>query len=357
MSASLIDELKSRIVIRVAMAYVAGTWLLLQVMDVIAEPLGWPTWIQTATIFALAGGFPVALLVGFVMDLRRKGAPSELAPTANQAVTDAPAETRLAVLPFVALDGGDDEFLGDGIAEDIISTVARQAKISVIARASSFRFRGADVSIAEVRDQLRASHAITGSVRRAGERLRISVQLIDTSDESQQWSESFQRSTDDIFAVQSDIARSVGRALIDVLNLEISVRQREWDLAPAAYEQYLMAQAAFHRADFPKALEHAGVSRQIDAENPLVATLLAQVYLYWPRYGFGVTMDQLRQARASTEQALSIDPTPPPARAAQGMLSLYMERDFKTAYTTAVNAATEQPEVAEWLPVLLTYAG
>ncbi|MEM9172797.1 MAG: hypothetical protein AAGA84_08845 [Pseudomonadota bacterium] len=357
MTQSLLDELKTRIVIRAGMAYIAAAWVLLQVMDVVAEPLGMPDWSQTLLIAALAAGFPVVVIIGLVVDVRRKRKGVKAASLADDAQALAAQPQRLAVLPFTELGSDDDNYLGDGMAEEIISTVARYADITVIARASSFRFRGVDIDMAAVRDSLQATHLITGSVRRDGERMRISVQLVQLADESQLWSESFQRATDDVFAVQTDIARSVSKALVAAMGLEIVVKQREWDLAPAAYEQYLMAKAAFNREDFPKALEHASTSRQIDSENPLVSTLLAEICLYWTRYGVGVTKDQLLQARGSAEEALGVDPTHPSARAAQGMLGLYLERDFATAYTTVVNAAMEQPAVADWIPILLTYAG
>lgn len=352
------DELKRRKVIRVATAYVLGAWVLLQVGDVISEPLGFPGWYQTTLIFGLAGMFPVVVILVWIYELTSRGLIRDRGPiVAATTRYDDPDRRRLAILPLEIIGGSEeDEFLGDGISEEILNAIAPNEELGVIARTSSFRFRGVDVDMAGIRAELGATHVLTGSVRRAGDRLRIAVQLVDVDDESQIWSESFQRSVDDIFEVQADIARSVGRALIGAIGLKSMQRVRKWDLAPAAYEQYFMGRAAFWRGDFPQALEHADESARLDPDNPLVPTLVAEVYLYWPRYGFVATRDELNKANEAATKALMIDPDFSPARAARGMLSLYMERDFASAFEATARAALEQPMTAEWLPILLTYA-
>ena len=360
------DELKRRKVDRSAVGYLIVAWVLLQLGDVVVEPLGLPGWVQTVLIIGLVALFPVVLVVAWVYELKSgrfireveaPAAENEPVPALADATQAEPVTPRLAVLPFAMLGGdGDEDYLGDGMAEEIINTVARHKQLQVIARTSSFRFRGIEVDMEAIRTQLTASYVITGSVRRSGDKLRISVQLIDAASESQMWAETYQRTGTDVFEVQADIARGVGEQLLATMGLEATESSREWRPSPEAYEQYLMATAAFRRADFPNALRYAARSEEIDPDNPVVPTLMAEVYLNWPRYGFVTTRDELTRARQHASRALELDPQYLPARSAMGMLSLYMGRDFKAAFEAVAHASIEQPGLVEWLPVLLAYA-
>ncbi|MEH6609737.1 MAG: hypothetical protein V7696_10235 [Halioglobus sp.] len=362
MSSNLYEELKRRKVIRAAVGYLIGAWLLLQVGDVVIEPLGLPVWVQTALIIGLATLFPVVVVVAWIYELTRGGFVREsktesVEPAVDNSLTVELDRPRLAVLPFSVLGGAkEDEYLGEGMAEEILNTLARHKQLQVIARTSSFRFRGGDVDTSEIRQQLAATHVITGSVRRSADRLRISVQLIDVADESQIWAETYQRASGDVFEVQAEVAGGVGTQLVAIMGLKAVETVREWKLSPEAYEQFLMATAAFRRTDFPAALKYATRSEEIDFENPVVPTLIAEVYLNWPRYGFASTKDELTRARQSATRALQVDPTYLPAQSAMGMLSLYMGREFGTAFEAVAHTAIEQPGLVEWLPVLLGYA-
>lgn len=359
---TLIEELHRRKVLRVAAAYVLAGWLLLQVVDVVSEPLGWPLWVSTVLIYAAVALFPVVLAISWFYDLTALGfvrdpGPQSPAVSPTFIKLDDPSRRRLAVLPFVMLGGDDDDaFLADGIGEEILNALAPHEEIDVIARTSSFRFRDADVDTPRIRAELGATHIITGSVRRAGAQLRIAVQLVETAHERQLWSESFHRSSDDVFWLQRDIASSVDKALVTILGLKQYTAESRWKLSPGAYELFLRARAAFWRGDFPKTLQLADASAKVDPENPLVPTLVAEVFLYWPRYGFATGAEELRRAEVAAGEALAIDADYAPAQAAKGMLALYLQRDFRGAFETVAAAAVQQPGVAEWLPILLTYA-
>ena len=365
LSESFFEELKRRKVIRIATTYIVIAWVLIQVSDVVSEPLGIPLWIQTALIIALIALFPVALVLAWLYDITSKGIVRDSADVRNATPSVAPAAAtdrkinRIAVLPLVDLSPGANEesqLFCDGISEEIINRIAGHKELRVIARTSSFRFRGSDIDLAAIRHDLNATHLITGSVRRSGDINRISVQLIETHDNSQIWADAIQTSVDEPFETQAEVARLVDNAMVSTLDVMPTAESHTWKLSPAAQEQYLVARDAFWRADFPAVLKHADESNKIDPHNPLVPTLIAQVYLVWPRYGFSVTQDELRLAGKNVANALRIDPHYPGAHAARGMLSLFLERDFRTAFEVVTAAAIRHPSVAEWVPQLLVYA-
>ena len=197
LSESFFEELKRRKVIRIATSYVVAAWVLLQVADVISEPLGLPSWFQPTLIVGLAIMFPIAIILAWLYEVTAKGIVRDPADLRIE-VTDAlpstigidEKEDRIAVLPLVDLNEDESSevvFLCDGISEEIINTIAPHKELRVIARTSSFRFRGKELDIANIRDELDVTHIITGSIRRNGDYNRIAVQLIDAQDASQIW--------------------------------------------------------------------------------------------------------------------------------------------------------------------------
>lgn len=356
------SELKRRKVTRAAITYVLSAWVLLQLGDIVIEPLGWPAWFQTALIIGLAIGFPIVVTLAWVYELTSSGLARErevgietLNPETGS-ISLTIAKPCVAVLAFEESGEEVSQHLGDGIAEEILNTLAPYKSLKVIARTSSFRFSSKELDMAAIREQLGVSHLITGSLRRAGDRIRVSVQLVDAATESQLWANAIHRGKHDIFELQSDVASVVGAELLEIFGLTPIENLRNWELAPKAFEQYLMASAAFRRGDYPKALQYAAKSEDIDPENPLVPALISEVYLNWPRYGFAVTQEELTLARKHSRRAVAIDNNYLPAKAGLGMLALYMGRDFAAAFDAVVDAAIRQPGLVDWLPVLLTYA-
>ena len=161
----------------------------------------------------------------------------------------------MAVLPFVNRSANaDDEYFSDGLADELLNLLAKIKGLRVSARASSFHFRGKNVPLAEVGRALNVATLLDGSVRRAGNRVRISVQLVKASDGDHLWSETYDRTLDDIFAVQDDIARSVVKELratllgevadsaaSDRAKAEVSGRHKGRSTDPEAHRLYLLA--------------------------------------------------------------------------------------------------------------------
>jgi TolB-like protein len=243
---SFVDELKQRKVFKVAGAYVVAGWLAVQVASIALPAFEAPPWAMRAFILAVLLGFPVAVLVSWAFDRTDDGieltpgrrgnrlllalcaglAALSLAwffaarpsddPPSGAAAADAPTspERSIAVLPFRNL-GGDDSttFFSDGLAETSLDMLARVPGLKVIARSSSFTFRDAALDVAEAGRTLGVAHLLQGSVQTAGERVRITVQLVRAADAEQLWSGRYDRQLTDVFAIQDEIASEVVKAI------------------------------------------------------------------------------------------------------------------------------------------------
>jgi len=265
---SLFTELKRRNVFRVAIAYLVSSWLLLQVIDVVGPILRLPDEAARYALFLLVVGFIPALVFAWAFELTPEGmkrenraTPShpELARTgrrldraimvilalavavllfdklgseetakefssnpqieaSDDRAPERPSaripEKSLVVLPFATMSNGpDDDYFADGLTEEIINALTQVPELLVTARSSAFHFRGQNLPVADIAQQLGVAHVVEGSVRRAGDQLRITAQLVRAQDGFHLWSESYDRRTEDTLAVQVDIAEMVARAL------------------------------------------------------------------------------------------------------------------------------------------------
>jgi len=189
----------------------------------------------------------------------------------------------IAVLPFANMSGdAGQEFFSDGMTEEITSALAKVPDLRVVARESAFQYKGAKNDMRMVGQALGATHLIEGSVRKAGDRVRITAQLINAADGTHIWSEDYDCHLTDIFAIQEDIARAITTSLRMPLGLkpgENLVNNR--DIDPESYEQFLHARAQFPGQGFQRETEAAALLEQVVARHPNYApawAILARVY-------------------------------------------------------------------------------
>lgn len=262
-----------------------------------ALPSGRP-WLWAAGVAASV------ILVAGVLSMRdHEGADAGTSAT--------PAATsRIAVLPFTDLsEAQDQQYFADGLAEEILDRLTRSTDLSVIARTSSFWFRGKDADLAEVARKLDVTHVLEGSVRRSGERLRVTAQLIATHDSSHVWSTTFERRTGDVFAIQDEIAAGVATALGAALT------RRDSEAVPLpsreAHERFLRAEFLYHRraaGDIERAVAEyeAAVASAPEYAQAWAALAGAYSYLAWqmdpPAPGL------LEKQRLAAERAVELDP-------------------------------------------------
>ena len=243
------DALRRRKVAQWGILYVAGAWGFLQGFEFLSDTYGWPLQLQQLATLALLIGLPIVLVVAWYHGDRGQqrvttaefaiitlllliggGAlafyqhssdrTGEAAPAARD-TSEPPASPgahdarpSLAVLPFVDLSQAkDQEYLGDGLAEEILNQLAQVPALRLVGRTSSFSFKGKDDDLRTIGGKLGVAHLLDGSVRKSGDRIRITAQLVDASDSSQLWSKTYDRNLTDVFAVQDEIARDVAQAL------------------------------------------------------------------------------------------------------------------------------------------------
>ncbi len=277
-------ELKRRNVVRVAVAYVIVAWLLLQVADVVLNNIEAPDWVFQAILLLVALGFPFALIFAWAFELTPEGLKKEKDVDRSESITHvtgrkldfiiigvlvgavgfllvdkiylsegdtaadeiiATERQSIAVLPFMTLSSNqDDEYFSDGLTEELLNSLAQISGLNVAGRTSSFFYKGKTPSFQEVGEALGVAHVLEGSVRRAGNELRITTQLIKVDDGFHLWSATYDRTLDDIFAIQEDIAYQVTAALKVTLFGEEAESLRQHGTSNAeAQSLYLIAKA------------------------------------------------------------------------------------------------------------------
>ncbi len=282
----LFQELKRRNVFRVAIAYLAVAWVIMQAADIVFDNVAAPEWLMPVVLFFIVVGFPVALLFAWAYEMTPEGIKRERDVDRSTSITSktgrkldgiiigilgvavvfllvdrfaldkAPPEAEVtdksvAVLPFVAMSSGpDDEYFADGLTEEILNSLTRVPELLVTARTSAFHFKGEDIPpIPEIAATLGVAHIVEGSVRRDGERLRVTAQLIRAVDGFHLWSESYDHNTEDTFGVQTDIAEKIAMALDVVLDDEQLDRMHAVGLRnPEAFVAYQKGVELFNLA-------------------------------------------------------------------------------------------------------------
>jgi len=233
-------ELKRRRVYSVAVAYVVGGWALAQGIAQVFPVFDIPIWAVRLIVVLIVLGFPVALTLSWFFDLTRYGivrtpdrAPEDRVEVVGSNVS---SEKSIAVLPFNDLSPGKDHaYFSDGVAEEILTALAKVDGLRVAARRSSFWFRGKEAGLPEIAQRLNVHHVLEGSVRRDGNLVRVAAELIDARNGFTIWSETYEREMHGIFAVQDEITCSI----VDALKLKLEISPSPRSRSPDAYDLYL----------------------------------------------------------------------------------------------------------------------
>jgi TolB-like protein/lipoprotein NlpI len=272
----------------------------------------------------------------------------------------------IAVLPFVNRSASaDDEYFSDGLADELLNVLSKIKGLRVTARSSAFTFKGRQVTAAEIGSALNVSTLLEGSVRKAGPRIRVSVQLVQVSDSSHLWSETYDRTLEDIFAVQDDIAQSVVKELRTALlgeeadsdasgaaKAEVAKAAKGRGMDPEAHRLYLQARHLIDlqtREGFEKAVEYLRDALKRDPHFALAAAELGRAYFRMAGLGLLSIAEGFRLGRESVTRALDLDPDLPEGLAALAWLQMYHDRDWQGARQTFDRALSVSPQNAEVL--------
>jgi TolB-like protein len=291
-------------------------------------------------------------------------AASPVTSTARPAVPARPVERSLAVLPFENLSPDpDNAFLADGLAEEVITDLARVRALRVMARSSVLHYRASTKTPREVGRELGAAYLLTGSVRRHGAALRVSVQLVEVERDAQLWAERFSGTIEDVFEIQERIAREIVAALEVRLSPEESRRLAAHSIRnAAAYELYLRARQSDFEFDRDTIAAGLRLLDQADAiEGERAPLLAARALLVWNEFNMRMRgEDAYAEVRALADRALALDPSLAPALVARAMLEYGAEHMDAALMLRLLQRAVEEeraPAALTHLTVILGQAG
>ena len=246
--------------------------------------------------------------------------------------------SRLAVLPFASISPStSDEYFADGMTEELISTLSRIRSLGVIARTSIIRYKGLDKPVTDIGRELNVGTILEGSVRVAGKKLRITAQLIDVASEEHLWSETYDRELEDVFAIQTDIARRIAKELkLKIRRSETLRLEKKATRIPEAYSLYLKGRHALNtrtEKGLNQAILHFKSAIKQDPKFALAYTGLADAYSFLAGYSLESVppKEGFPKAAAAAEKALGLDPNLAEAHASLGLIKFYYDRDWNAA--------------------------
>ncbi len=404
MSMSLLTELKRRNVLRMAGLYLVGSWLTVQVSSTVLPMFDMPAWLPRSIVILLIVGFVPTLVFAWVFELTPDGfkldakvkpedsiaprtarqldrmllvvltlalgyfgfdkfvlAPrrdAELVAQTQQATKAEAAHSgrgdagkSIAVLPLANLGGDDkDSYLGDGISEEVLNALSKLPGLKVVGRASSFQFRGRDVDAVKVGRDLNVHSLLSGTVQRADDMLRITVELIDTASGLQQWSQKYDRPFKNLFALEDEISEAVTKAL--AIKLGAMAGQPLVGVAtanPQAHDLYLRARQLSYRSDEASLTEAVKLFNQVIAEDSKYAAAwagLAYTYAFLAD-AYRAPIDVLASMKGAAEKAVALAPGMAEGHAYLGYTLLAYERDFPAATRELDKAVALNPGSAD----------
>lgn len=323
----LLAELKRRKVFQTAAIYAAAAWLLLQVAEFLLQMLEVPAWGLKLVFVVLLVGFPLALILSWMHQITPQGIRRESdagasgagledslaelpAPSGLVATPPAATDCSIAVLPFANMsDDPANVHFSDGLSEELLNLLSRIQGLRVVARTSSFSFRGRAVDAATIAKELQVAHLLEGSVRRAGSRVRITAQLVRASDSSHAWSQTFDHALGDIFAIQDEIASAVVREL--EIKLLGKAGPRAWPTDTDAYAHYLRGRhfsELASKSGYEQAISELEAALAIDPGFAPAWATLGSVYWSGANNSLINYAEGARRARQYSEKALAFNP-------------------------------------------------
>jgi TolB-like protein/Tfp pilus assembly protein PilF len=382
-------RLKERKLVQWALAYIAAAFALLQGIDIVANRFDWPQQAIRFVILAMIVGFLVTLVLAWYHGERgaQRVTGTELlilavllaigggflwrfadgahesvvsaaaSPPAQASLVDTPlasavSERSIAILPFENLSSEpENAYFTDGIHDEILTRLAKVADLKVISRTSTQRFKSSPDNLPEIARQLGVVHVLAGSVRRAGERVRVNVQLINAATDAHLWAETYDRELTDIFAVESEIAKTVA----DTLRAKLTRREAEAIKArptenKVAHDLYLRGRYFWFKRtaeDLEKAAASFQRAIEVDQNYALAYVGVADALVLMPAYGGRKPQAAYPEAKAAAQKAIALDPTLAEAHASFGKALWNYDfdfaqslREFETALELNPNYAT-----------------
>ena len=356
-------ELKRRNVYKVAVAYAVVGWLLVQVATQVFPFFEIPNWAVRLIVLAIVIGFPIALVIAWAFELTPEGIKhtedvdlsdkrvsknrtwiyitllaaalsialffvGRLSAPSSGASPTGPPEKSIAVLPFVDMSQAkDQEYFCDGISEEILDALAKMDGLRVVARTSSFSFKGKNADVAEVANKLNVENVLEGSLRREGNRIRITAQLINARDGFHLWSDTYERELKDVFSVQDEITRSIVDALKVKLAVAPPTRIRQ---NTEAYDLYLQGLYLSNKSDEENLRKSVTFFQRALDKDPNFARAwigIAKAWI-WLADAYVRPLEAYSKVKEAASKALALDERNAEAHCYLGETKRILDRNF-----------------------------
>jgi TolB-like protein/Tfp pilus assembly protein PilF len=361
------QRLKQRKLVQWAVAYIAAAFALLQGIDIVAQQFGWPEGVRRGITLALVVGFFVTLVLAWYHGERgaqkvsgteliilavllaiggggvwrysasRAGSARVGAGDASVPFTAKPISAKsIAVLPFENLSRDpDNAYFAEGVQDEILTRLSKVADLKVISRTSTERFKSSPENLPEIAKQLGVAHILEGSVQKANDQVRVNVQLIKAATDAHLWADTYDRKLNDIFAVESEIAKTIADTLqVKLTGSEKIQLAKKPTTNPEAYELYLKGRFFWNKRTAPDLRISIDYFNQAIAKDPdfaLAYAMLAQAWSLLPYYDGGSPKDCGPPAEAAIQKALALDETSSEAHTALASFRATFQFNFSAA--------------------------
>lgn len=339
--AAFLGELKRRKVIRVAVVYVVVAWAVMQGGELIFAALGLPEWAVTLLVVFAILGFPLAIVLAWAYELTPDGLQRDRPAEALAARVLPPAEPRpepivergmsIAVLPFEDMSEKQDQvYFCEGIAEEILNALDKIEDLRIASRMSSFHFGARSADVQEVGRKLHVGAVLEGSVRKSGDRMRITAQLVNAADGYHLWSQRYDFNLEDVFKIQEEIAASIAGTLS--LSMRRTPSEQSVKVSPKAYDFYLRGLSYFARHSAQDTIYARQMfQRAIDVEPAFGKAWAGLAYTYGFEYMyFNAARENREDALRSSARALELAPDLPESHVSSGIAHC-MSTDYERA--------------------------
>src|SRR5947208_14774788 len=394
-------ELKRRNVYKIAVAYAIVGWLLVQIATQVFPFLDIPNWVVRLVIVLVAAGFPIALVIAWAFEITPQGiARTEVADAmpsaagqkkhawiyvaivgavlsiglfflgrygfrnASSLSSELPPKS-IAVLPFDNLsEEKGNAYFAEGIQDEILTRLAKVADLKVISRTSTQHFKSAPDNLPQIAKQLGVMHILEGSVQKANDKVRVNVQLINALNDAHLWADTFDRKLTDIFAVETEIAKTIADTLqAKLTGSEKNAISKKPTENPAAHELYLQGRFFWNKRtgnDLKKSIDYFQQAIAKDPNYALAYAGLADAYVLYPDYGVGTPAEFYPKAKEMATKALALDSTLGEPHAALGSAYANFDRDFAKSIQEFERSIQLNPNYAtahQWFDTTLLARG
>src|SRR5437870_4483424 len=383
-------ELKRRNVYKVAVAYAVVAWLTIQAASIFLPAFNAPQWAMQIVILILVVGFPIALVFSWAFESTPEGIKRESEVQADESIThhtgrkivaltivlaviatgllifqfirarstsslltNASSITNksIAVLPFDNLSGDpQNAYFSEGVQDEILTRLAKIAELKVISRTSTQRFKSAPNDLRQIAQQLGVANILEGSVQKANDQVRVNVQLINALTDAHLWADTYDRKLTDIFAVETEIAKTVA----DMLQAKLTGSEQHVIAArptanSEAHQLYLKGRFFWNKrtgSDLKKSIDYFEQAIAADPSYALGYAGVADAYVFLPGYTAGAPGDYYPKAKAAAKKALELDETLAEAHTTLALAIWYYDFDFKQANREFQRAIELNPNYA-----------